>query len=99
MKHILHNLRPNFGCQMRVLLIPVLFSMFTNLASAQAITLIPDPIFEQELIDQGYDTDGSVNGQVLTDDIDDVTDLNFNYFFALEDLTGIQDFSSLKNLQ
>ena len=98
MKHILHNLRPNFGYQRRVLLIPVLFSMFTNLASAQ-YTLIPDPIFEQELIDQGYDTDGIVNGQVLTDDIDDVTDLNFNYFSALEDLTGIQDFSSLVDLQ
>ncbi|MGQ7946823.1 T9SS sorting signal type C domain-containing protein [Flavobacterium sp. WC2509] len=97
MQHILQNLRPNFGYQIRVLLIPVLFSLFTNLASAQ-YTSIPDPNFELALIREGYDSDGNVNGHVLTSDISSVKDLDV-FLSDITDLTGIQDFSSLQTLQ
>ena len=61
------------------------------------ITLIPDPIFETYLIDFGYDTDGTVNGQVWTADIEDVEVLVFDTT-AINDLTGIEDFASLEDL-
>ena len=44
-----------------------------NLLQAQT-TNIPDANFEQALIDLGIDTDG-LNGQVLTSDINTLTDL------------------------
>lgn len=59
------------------------------------LTMIPDPNFEQKLIDLGYDNvlDGSVN----TASIDTV-----NYLFVtssnISDLTGIEDFTSLTSL-
>jgi hypothetical protein len=65
-------------------------------AKAQ-VTLIPDQNFEQELIDQNIDSDGLINGQVLTSDIDNLNDLNLG-FYVINDLTGLQDFSQLKNL-
>ncbi len=39
------------------------------------VTLIPDPNFEGYLVNVGIDTDGIVNGQVLTSDIADETQL------------------------
>ena len=62
------------------------------------ITLIPDPEFEQFLVSEGIDTDGTVNGQVFTADISDETTLNISMLPFLQDLTGIQDFSSLEEL-
>ena len=96
MNQILHNLRLNLGCQIRVLLIPVLFSLFTNFATAQT-TAIPDVNFEQALITLGIDTDGIVNAQVLTADISVVTSLNVSSK-NISDLTGIEAFSSLQTL-
>jgi len=61
------------------------------------ITLIPDAAFEQKLIDLGIDTDGIINGQVLTSDIADETDLNL-FALSITDLTGIEDFASLEDL-
>jgi hypothetical protein len=61
------------------------------------VTTIPDPNFEQALIDQGIDSDGIINGQVLTSDIDEVINLNVLNKF-IQDLTGIEDFNSLQNL-
>ena len=59
-------------------------------------TAIPDANFEQALFDQGIDT---VNGdhQVLTSAISGVTSLDVS-FKNIADLTGIQDFISITNL-
>jgi len=61
------------------------------------ITLIPDAAFEQALISLGIDTDGIINGQVWTSDIADETDLGL-FGLSITDLTGIEDFASLEDL-
>lgn len=61
-----------------------------------AYTLIPDPYFEQALIDLGIDTDGK-NGKVITDSINTITSLDVNRT-GITDLTGIQDFTMLQSL-
>lgn len=63
------------------------------------ITAIPDPIFEQFLVDKGFDSDQIINGQVFTDDINNITFLEINEtppVYAINDFTGIQDFASLE---
>ncbi len=60
-------------------------------------TSIPDSNFEQALIDLGIDTDGIINGQVLTADIENVSALEVDNN-NISDLTGIEDFSSLEEL-
>ncbi len=60
-------------------------------------TQIPDPNFEQALIDLGIDSDGTLNGQVLTTDIQDVITLEL-INKRIEDLTGVEGFASLENL-
>lgn len=60
--------------------------------------LIPDHHFEQILIDQGLDTDGTINGQMLREDAEQVQrlDLNLNsHFGEIEDLTGIEGFTNI----
>ncbi|MFT5248512.1 MAG: hypothetical protein ACI93P_000225 [bacterium] len=59
------------------------------------ITLIPDQYFEQFLIDINIDSDGVVNGQVLTSDIENLTELDVYAVYLLTDLTGLEDFVSL----
>jgi hypothetical protein len=61
------------------------------------ITLIPDPNFEAALINLGVDTDGQLNGQVFTDDIAGVYGMDLENL-QISDLTGIQDFISLNEL-
>ncbi|SDF12314.1 T9SS type A sorting domain-containing protein [Ulvibacter litoralis] len=60
-------------------------------------TAIPDTNFEQALIDLGFDSDGIINGQVLTSDIDTVITLDIS-LNGIEDLTGIEDFAALNLL-
>ncbi len=60
-------------------------------------TLIPDPNFEQALIDQGIDSEALLNGAVLTTDISGITVLNISNE-NISDLTGIEAFTSLQNL-
>ena len=60
-------------------------------------TNIPDPIFEDALIDLGIDSDGTINGLVLTSDIETVITLNLNHR-GIEDLTGLEDFTDLEIL-
>lgn len=74
----------------------LLFLATLAFAKAQ-ITLIPDQEFEQDLINQNIDSDGIVNGQVFTNDIENLTDLTL--FNNLTDTSGLQDFSQLKNLE
>jgi len=59
-------------------------------------TIIPDPNFEQKLINLGYDT-GTPNGFVPTANIDTITTLVI-VNGGISDLTGIQDFISLDYL-
>lgn len=59
-------------------------------------TLIPDSNFEQKLIDLGIDTDG-LNGKITSSDVSSITDLDLSNS-NIKDLTGIEIFTSLKNL-
>lgn len=74
------------------------FLLFMGAMSAKAqITLIPDANFEQALIEQEIDTDGVVNGQVFTADIENVTYLDVTNL-GIVDMTGIEDFIRLEVL-
>ena len=80
----------------KLVLIHILFGLVTSLQAQ--ITLIPDANFENFLIQQGIDSDGIINGQVLTSDVDIVTVLAFWPNSIIEDLTGIEDFSALETI-
>jgi uncharacterized repeat protein (TIGR01451 family) len=80
---------------MKVLKLLFLSSVFALSISAQN-TSIPDSNFEQALIDLGYDT-GSPNGVVPTANIQNVQILNVSGK-NIVDLTGIEDFTALKEL-
>lgn len=60
-------------------------------------TCIPDPNFEQALIELTIDSVGTLDGQVLTADIISVTTLNVSSK-GITDLTGIQAFTALEIL-
>lgn len=60
-------------------------------------TYVPDDNFEQELIDAGIDSDGTLNNYVATSDIVGITSLIISGL-AIEDLTGIEDFTALQDL-
>jgi len=62
------------------------------------ITLIPDSEFEEYLVLFGIDSDGEVNGQIFTSDIENRVSLEISGFPLITDLTGIEDFTSLENL-
>lgn len=70
--------------------------MISNNSQSQT-TNIPDPNFEQALIDLGYDN-GIPNGYILTDSIDKITFLDVESK-NISNLTGIEDFVSLKDLR
>ena len=62
---------------------------------------IPDIHFETKLIEQGIDSDGMVNQQMLKTDADKVSVLDLNLyanFGEIADLTGIEGFVNLKLL-
>jgi hypothetical protein len=79
--------------------------IFTNTSIAQT-TAIPDEGFEEALIDLNIDSDGLVNGQVLTSNIENIVELNFSNLYdtasydgvIITDFTGIVDFESLEVL-
>ena len=68
---------------------------FTLVGFSQT-TEIPDPNFEQVLIDLGYDT-APINGSVLTANISGVTSLSVSSN-NITDLTGIEGFTALTEL-
>src|SRR5690606_32830267 len=78
----------------------LLFFLVIGYTAKAQYTLIPDAGFEQVLIYQNIDSDGVVNGQVLTSDIENVTQLIIDGWDSpdIEDLTGIQDFTNLEKL-
>ncbi|WP_121667942.1 T9SS type A sorting domain-containing protein [Mesonia aquimarina] len=72
-----------------------ILSLLCSLTLMAQTTSIPDQQFEQILINEGIDSDGIINGQVLTSDINNVQSLALN---NVEDLTGLQDFNALESL-
>ena len=71
----------------------LIFLLGFTLLSFSQNTLIPDPNFEQALIDLGYDT-APINGSVPTANISGVTSLDVSNN-NIADLTGIEDFIAL----
>jgi Leucine-rich repeat (LRR) protein len=71
--------------------------LLTFLQAVSQTTAIPDTNFEQALIDLGIDSDGTVNGQILTNDASGKTILNLENK-GITNLTGIEAFSNLEKL-
>lgn len=71
--------------------------LFTSYVNAQ-YTAIPDSQFEQHLISQAIDSEGTLDGQVLTSDIAVVSNLDISNS-GMSDLTGIEDFTALTTLK
>ena len=82
---------------MKTKLLVFAFSMLMSIFLHAQTTAIPDVNFEQALIDLNIDKDNTINGSVATADISGVTSLNVRSK-NISDLTGIQDFSSLIQL-
>lgn len=80
---------------MRLIIIITTLLIFNNTIFCQT-TLIPDPMFEQELINQGYDI-GPIDGVVYTDSINTISIFSI-WQTTITNLTGIEDFSSLSEL-
>lgn len=82
--------------------IKLLLSVFFTISTITAQnTAIPDQTFEQALIDLNIDSDGVVNGQVLTADIENIVELDVSSLSMSDiiwDLTGIQNFIALEIL-
>src|SRR5690554_142142 len=76
----------------------LLFFITVSYKVTAQITYIPDQGFEQALIDLEIDSDGIINGQVLTSDVENVTELIIANGGIIYSLTGIQDFTSLEKL-
>ncbi len=86
-----------------LLLLLLSFLMLSLGLSAQEITAIPDTSFEQILVNQGIDSDGVVNGYILTSDAESVTTLDmtaddYSPFAIITDLTGLEAFIHLDSL-
>ena len=65
---------------------------------ASGYTCIPDSNFEQVLITQNIDSEGVLDGRVLTSDIEIITNLAFGSGLGISSLTGIEDFTALTRL-
>ena len=80
---------------MKKIAILILLFIASSVIFAQK-TYVPDDKFEQALIDMGYDT--TLDDSVLTANISGVTSLEVSSK-EISDLTGIQDFIALTNLE
>ncbi len=86
---------------MKTILYFLLLLLISIPALAQ-ITFIPDPVFERFLISQNIDSDGEINGQVLTSDIENITELiihGHHGWGGITDLSGIEGFVALEKLK
>ena len=59
----------------KILIFSIICFLGTFSEMNSQITLIPDADFEQALIDLGIDSDGMINGQVFTSDIENIISL------------------------
>jgi hypothetical protein len=66
-----------------------------NVTTNSIYTSIPDPNFEQALIDFGYDI--VLDGKVITENVSNVLSLGVSYR-GIADLSGIQAFTALQTL-
>ncbi|MEH1007696.1 MULTISPECIES: T9SS type A sorting domain-containing protein [Winogradskyella] len=81
--------------KLKLFYLSFLFSvLFLNFSNSQQ-TYLPDDVFEQYLIDEGYDT--VLDNYVLTANIANIDTVNL-YDKNVTDLTGIEDFAALTNL-
>ncbi|WP_282031277.1 T9SS type A sorting domain-containing protein [Winogradskyella eximia] len=80
---------------MKTLLLFTLCLCFSAICLSQT-TAIPDPNFEQALIDLGHDS-GTIDGTVLSANINSVTELEI-WSLNITDLTGIEGFTALEKL-
>lgn len=78
----------------KLLVLTMFLIAFTSLSQN---TYVPDDVFEQFLIDSGYDS-GSLDDYVPTANINAVTFLEIQ-FYDIADLTGIEGFSALEVLR
>jgi Leucine-rich repeat (LRR) protein len=69
---------------------------FFSLETTAQTTSIPDPAFEQALIDLGHDS-GPIDGLVTTSNISSLTTLDV-YNKGISSLIGIEDFTALTSL-
>ena len=74
----------------------ILITLVPFLTKAQ-VTLIPDQQFEQRLILLNIDSDGIINGQILTSDALAATDLNLLGANVIN-FNGLNDFKNLETL-
>ena len=74
----------------------ILITLVPFLGKAQ-VTLIPDWRFEQRLIDLSIDSDGTINGQIITNDAESATSLSIGTS-GIVDLTGLNAFINLEKL-
>jgi len=77
-----------------------LFILLISIVGFSQTTQIGSQNFEQTLIDLGIDSDNTLNGEVLTADIAQVThlDLSTSSNLPIEFLNGIEDFTALEVL-
>ena len=77
--------------------------IFVSFIAKAQVTLIPDQNFENYLVHWGYDSDGLINGQILTSDALTVTELDFinksPSNISWVDLDGFNDFTNLEILK
>jgi len=79
----------------------ILFIIAIGYKTTAQITLILDPKFEQFLIDKGIDSDGIINGQILTSDALAVTKMHIYSITSgiyIQDVTGLEAFVNLDSL-
>ena len=83
---------------MKKILLLILMSLISAWTAYSQYTQIPNPYFEQALIDLGIDSEGVLDGQVLTSDIEGVEELRLSSIPYIR-LRGLEDFTSLKSLE
>ncbi len=81
---------------MNKIIITILLLVNIGILKAQ-YTAIPDLYFEQELINQGIDSEGTLDGQVLTSDINTLTELTI-FNTNASNLIGIEYFTALEEI-
>jgi len=80
-------------------LIQLFIYLISSVVFSQTTAILDDK-FEQTLIDYGIDSDNTINNQVLTSDINQITqlDLSTSNNLPIKNLIGIEDFTALKIL-
>lgn len=86
---------------MKKIIIIILYTLFFAQNTSAQFTSIPDTVFENRLIQLGIDSDGLVNGLMLTSDAVGITNLELNSTYVtgtLQNIIGIEAFVDLISL-